>query len=205
MPDPPGNEYAVTDEALLETGRRALLGRLTPGALHEMANPLLALTGTAQLLLETAEPGTKTHERLGVVDSMVEEIAEVVRLLQRLSRERLEGEQSIELADFVAETVAIVRRLSATRDVSIDEDYRGESHVTARPAVLRQAIAWLLLDAIEASQPRGRVEIALDGAALRVAPGRTAGDPALDASVRALRAQLELRDGARELVVISTG
>ena len=34
-----------------------VLGRLTRGALHELANPLVALTGSAELALDTAEPG----------------------------------------------------------------------------------------------------------------------------------------------------
>src|SRR3990167_3629709 len=54
------------DGDLVEVGRLAALGRLTPGALHEIANPLVALLGTAELLLLDAERGTKRAERLGL-------------------------------------------------------------------------------------------------------------------------------------------
>ena len=45
-----------------ETCALATLGRLTRGALHELANPLVALLGSAELALADAEPGTKIHQ-----------------------------------------------------------------------------------------------------------------------------------------------
>ena len=61
-----------------------ILGRLTRGALHELANPLLALLGNAELALAEgeAEVGTKLHRRLATIEQTALELSEIVRSLQ---------------------------------------------------------------------------------------------------------------------------
>ncbi len=116
---------------LVEVGRLAALGRLTPGALHEIANPLVALLGTAELLLLDAERGTKGAERLELVLDTAREISAIVRALQAYSRDRAAPRGPVALDRLVAETVELVRRTSAVRDVALEE-VRPESRCRSR-------------------------------------------------------------------------
>jgi signal transduction histidine kinase len=158
----------VADPDDAEARRLQTLGRLVPGALHELANPLLVLGGTVEFLLDDAEPGTKARERLELVGSTADEIAEIVRTLQRLARERFEPETAIALAPFVEETAGLARRFSGVRDVELVVRAAGDAVVETRPAPLRVAVLGPVLDALTAGTPGGSVELEVDGAAVRL-------------------------------------
>ncbi len=149
-----------------ERRRLETLGRLVPGAVHELANPLLALGGTVEFLLEDSDPGTKTHERLMLVQSTAAEVAEIVRTLQRLARERFEPETAVALGAFAEETAALARRFSGHSDVELVVRASGAAVVEARPAALRSAILAPLLDALGTAGPGGRVELVVEGGAV---------------------------------------
>ena len=187
-----------TDAAAAEVGRRALVGRLAPGALHELANPLIALTGTTELLL--AAEGEPDRDRLELLQRTADEMAELVRTLQGLVRELLHGELDLALGDFVVETAALVRRLVAIRDVGLVERVAGDAVVTARPAELRVVVGTALLDALESAQAGDVVEVRVDGAAVHVdRADATADDPGVQAAARLVGA--ELVSGADSLTI----
>jgi len=153
------------DGDLVEVGRLAALGRLTPGALHEIANPLVALLGTAELLLLDAERGTKRAERLELVVNTAREISAIVRALQSYSRDRAAPHGPLALDRLVAETVELVRRTSAVRDVALEEVHAEvEVPVEGLPGGLRQAVLTLILNAFEAQAGGGKVTVATVGA-----------------------------------------
>jgi signal transduction histidine kinase len=158
----------VADPDDAEALRLQTLGRLVPGALHELANPLLALGGTVEFLLDDAAPGTKARERLELVGSTANEIAEIVRTLQRLARERFEPATSIALAPFVEETAGLARRFSGVRDVELVVRASGDAVVETSPAPLRVALLGPLLDALAAGSHGDRVLLEVDDAAVRL-------------------------------------
>jgi signal transduction histidine kinase len=134
---------SIRDERYLVT-----LGRLTRGALHELANPLLALVGTAEFALADAEPGTKVHDRLATVRSTGLEIAGIVRALQAFTRQRHEPPRRISLAEAAAEAVALVRLVAAAPNVAITSRAEAEPRVHEAPAAVSTALVDLLLDAL---------------------------------------------------------
>jgi signal transduction histidine kinase len=144
----------------------AVLGRLTRGALHEIANPLLALVGSAELALEDAEAGTKVRSRLEVVHSMGSEIAQIVRALQAYARERDEPPRRLSLADAAEQAITLVRRVSAVRDVELELRRVSEPAVIVAPGALKPRLVELLLDGL-AEAARGdvvRLSISSEGA-----------------------------------------
>lgn len=88
-----------------------VLGRLTRGLLHELANPLVALVGTAQLAHADAEPGSKLAERLALVERTGTEIAEIVRTLQAFVRLQAEPALELSLRDAAEGAAALVQRV----------------------------------------------------------------------------------------------
>jgi len=142
-----GDERSSGDERALRT-----LGRLTRGALHEIANPLLALVGSAEFALADARPGTKLHSRLELVQHTGEEIAEIVRALQRFTREQDAPAARIGLADAAEDAVALVRRVSAVRDVELTVRREAQPEVFAAPGALASALVDLLLDGLAGAE-----------------------------------------------------
>ena len=128
-----------TDPRALQT-----LGLLTRGALHEIANPLLALVGSAELALGDAEPGTKLHDRVTLTHRTGTEIAEIVRALQAFIRLEAEPAHELSLRESATEAAALLQRvLPGDTSVSVT----GDATVLAAPGGVRRGLVELLVDA----------------------------------------------------------
>jgi signal transduction histidine kinase len=134
----------------------ATLGRLTRGALHEIANPLLALVGSAEFALTEVEPGSKGYARVATVHSTGLEIAAIIRALQGFTRLRNEPPRRLSLADAAAEAVALVRLVSATPDVEVLVLAEAEPRIHEAPGLVAVGLVELLLDSLAAAE-RGDV------------------------------------------------
>jgi signal transduction histidine kinase len=135
------------------------LGRLTRGALHEIANPLLALVGSAEFALADAEAGSKQHGRLALVHATGLEIAEIVRALQGFARDQHLPPSRLALGDFADAAVGLVRRVSAVRDVELSVRRESESEVLAAPGTVSSALVELLLDGLATAERGDTVEL----------------------------------------------
>jgi len=144
----------------------AVLGRLTRGALHEISNPLLALTGSAELALADREQGPKLRGRLEIVQQTGQEITEIVRALQGFVRTQHEEATRLGLADAAAEAVTLVRRVVPLGDVTLDVRADDEPEVVEPPGAVAAALVGLLLDGLAAAGGHGSVELVVrnDGA-----------------------------------------
>lgn len=156
-----GPDGRTTDDLHLMT-----LGRLTRGALHELANPLLALVGTAEFALADAEPGTKLRERVETVHTTALEIAAIVRALQAFARQRHEPARRLSLGGAAGDAVELVRLVAAAPDVEIVARAEADPRVHESPAEVSAALVGLLLDALSAGERDGRIELVVseDGA-----------------------------------------
>lgn len=144
---------AVTEEL------RALatLGRLTGGALHEIANPLVGLLGSAELALAEAEPGTRLHERIRLVQQTAGEIGEIVRSLQAFLRSQSEPPARFSLGESARSAVALVALVAPKHDVTLAAG--GDAEVVAAPGVVRRELVDLLVTALEEAKPGSSVEL----------------------------------------------
>jgi signal transduction histidine kinase len=148
-----------TDLTNREERALATLGRLTRGALHEIANPLLALVGTAEFALGDAEPGTKLHGRLALVHETGQEIAQIVRALQGFAREQSAPPTRLALGDSAETAVALVRRVSAVRDVELAVRRESDPELVAAPGAVASALVDLLLDGLASAERGDTVEL----------------------------------------------
>lgn len=147
----------------------ATLGRLTRGALHEIANPLLALLGSAEFALADAEPGTKLRSRVELVHQTGTEIAEIVRALQAFARSASEPARELSLAEAAETAIALVRRVSIVRDVELVARIENEPVVHALPGLVASRLVELVLDGLGGAGRDGTVELVVaerDGAAI---------------------------------------
>lgn len=152
---------AVTDRAkpVVDDAHLATLGRLTRGALHELANPLLALVGSAELALADADPGTKSYARIEVIHRTGLELAEIVRALQAFIREQDAPAGRVALVDSAEAAVALVRRVSAVRDVVLAVRAESAPRVDARPGPILRSLVELLLDRIAGAERGDEIEL----------------------------------------------
>jgi signal transduction histidine kinase len=153
----PGDERLAR---LLEDRRAAAAGRLTPGVAHEIANPLSALLGTVEFLLEDAGPGSELHDRLLRVQRAGEEIRDTVRALADFAREPVLDRRRLELSRACAEAVLLARRGTLEKGVELVERYPvAPVVVDASPNEVKQIVLALVASAREAQPDGGEVVV----------------------------------------------
>lgn len=145
------------------------LGLLTRGALHQIANPLLALAGTAELALSEAEPGTKAHERLALIHRTSLEISEIVRALQAFVRLHAEPAAEVSVGTAAAEAIELVEKVVPTRGRELRA--RGDARTVARPGELRGSLVRLLVEALERAEADEPVELEIRDGVVRATGG----------------------------------
>jgi two-component system NtrC family sensor kinase len=162
--------------ALVRAAKLASVGRLAAGVAHEVGNPLAAIDNYVELLRRRGvEP-----ELVGAIAREAKRIDAIVRSLLDYATPRSGQRESVDVATVAGGAVALLRTQGVLRDAVVE--------VTAAPALppvladrnaLEQVFVNLLLNAVDASGPGGRITIVASEA--RLGPGgeleRRATDP----------------------------
>jgi signal transduction histidine kinase len=181
----------TTDPRLVERARLATVGELAAGFAHEINNPLFAIMGLVELLLIDSEPGTKSHERLELVQETALEIKEIVRALLDFARPAADEPRRLRLDDVAHAGVELFRRLSAERTTEIVERYEpGDTAVEGRTAQLTQLFVHLLTAARGSATVTVAVARADDGIAAEIRHEQAPSDDDLGLAAARLIAEL---------------
>ncbi|HZQ81343.1 MAG TPA: ATP-binding protein [Gaiellaceae bacterium] len=148
------------DQQLVQSGKLAAIGELAAGVAHEINNPLFAILGLNEFLLKEAEPGSKAHQRLELIQQTGLEIKEIVRALLDFARENAEERHVVPLEDVVHSTVDLVRRTNAHKGVELVDHYDGSGAlVIGSPNQLKQIFLNLIGNARQAMPNGGTVQV----------------------------------------------
>src|SRR5207244_1468383 len=142
---------------LLERWRTAAVGQLAAGVAHEINNPLFAILGTVEFMLEDAPAGSELRARLERIQSSGEEIRETVRALVDFAREPAWDRRTLELGGLCAEAVQLARRASLAKGVEVVERYPDAPVlVEASSNQVKQTVHGLVTDEQQADAVDGR-------------------------------------------------
>jgi signal transduction histidine kinase len=151
------------EEALVALGKPLALAGVVPGVIHELNNPLFAVLGLLEFLVAEAEAGTKTHERLTLVQKSALEIKELVRTVLDFAREREDGEGVQDVQEAAEEAALLFRRTSSARDVETEVVAGpGKLAVVASRSRLKQIFLALLTNAQQAMPRGGTVTVSIE-------------------------------------------
>ncbi|HVC86792.1 MAG TPA: ATP-binding protein [Gaiellaceae bacterium] len=154
------SEKRRLDQQLVQSGKLAAIGELAAGVAHEINNPLFAILGLTEFLLKEAEPGSKPHQRLELIQQTGLEIKEIVRALLDFARENAEDRLVVPLDDVVRSTVDLVRRTNSHKGVELSDSYSDEGAlVNASPNQLKQIFLNLIANARQAMPNGGNVSV----------------------------------------------
>jgi signal transduction histidine kinase len=159
-------ELASAQTQLVRSERLASVGRLSAGLAHEIGNPIAAMMGMADLLLDG---DLAPHEQRDFVVRMRSEMERVHRTLERLLQfarpTRALGEARAAQGDVEAaihDTAALVVHQASMRDVELGIDvFPGLPRVTLGGEQLTQVLLNLLLNAADAVQGRSGARISV--------------------------------------------
>ena len=159
-------QYSCAQEALRRSEKLAVTGRLAASIAHEINNPLEAVTNLLYLMRQCND-AEKSKHYLASADQELARVAEITRHTLRFYREPSHPVDT--QVEGVLRSVLILyhSRLSAANVDAAVEVFAPGAAVLSSPGELRQVIANIVGNAIDAMRHGGRLRLRLS-----VEPGR---------------------------------
>ena len=155
-------ELKVMEKHLQRAERMATMGELAAGMAHEIKNPLASLSGSIQLLKETAQPGSADHRLMQIVLRETDRLSSIVTDFLLFASPHTGKPVVLRLDQVVEETVELFRQDLLFRDrVDLETHIQGAGWVCLDPGHIRQILWNLLKNGAEAIEGRGRVRVSL--------------------------------------------
>jgi signal transduction histidine kinase len=180
----------VLAEERERTRRLALLGRFSAQMAHDLKNPLAAIRGAAQFLVEEAKQGRSLDPHVGFVELILEQVDRLARVVdgyQRLGR--VEAVRApVDLERLVEEVAAAQRAAARGEGIEITTSVRNGPvpPIDADRDLLLGALENLVRNAREAIGDRGRgtVSIVIEPSERHIAIRVEDDGPGMDARTR---------------------
>ncbi len=164
------NVQRERDEDLQRAERVATMGTFAMGIAHEVATPLGVIFGRAEQLLTRAQGDERTTRNAQAILTQADRIQHIVRRFLDMARG---GPPSLERVDpgrIVREAARSVEHRFAKANVRLQADVpESMPAIQCDRDLLEHAITNLLLNALEACEPGGHVELAARSDAQQVA------------------------------------
>ena len=150
-------------EQVAALGKMAAVGRITSGIAHEINNPLNNISLTAEVLLEDL-PNMACSERLDMVRDILvqsDRAREVVHHLLEFSRtSKSNTMEPVDLVALVESSITLVKNQFRLGGIVYHYDHPEQAVlVNGNPNHLQQVLVNLMLNAVQAMPPEGRLDL----------------------------------------------
>jgi signal transduction histidine kinase len=154
--------HQMEDERL-RTERLAVIGTLASGIAHEIKNPLVAIRTFAELLPERFGDPQFHGEFSKVVINEIERIDGLVARLRELATRPAQRLAPVDLRRPIEETLILLRGVFEQKQIKVTRDFGDEVPLIFGEAnLLKQLFLNLFVNALEAMEPGGELEVRLD-------------------------------------------
>src|SRR5438132_5887888 len=158
----------ITDAVLLQaklahSEKMATIGRLVSGVAHEVNNPLAAILGFTDLLLENPEVPASAQEDLKIILQETQRTKDIVQDLLSFARQRPVQREAVRLGAILRQTIKLRSYDFSSHGVEVVEEF-GEALAAALgdSQQLQQVFLNILnnaYDAVQEAGQRGRIRI----------------------------------------------
>lgn len=152
----------ITDATLLQaklahSEKMATIGRLVSGVAHEVNNPLAAILGFTDLLLENPEMPASAREDLQVILKETQRTKEIVQDLLSFARQRPVQRELLDVNAILRQTIKLRSYDFASHGVEVFEEFAEPlAGAIGDPQQLQQVFLNILNNAYDAVQETGR-------------------------------------------------
>ena len=151
----------------MQSEKLAAIGKVTAGIAHEINNPLNNISLTAEVLLEDL-PNLDCSERMDMVRDILvqsDRAREVVHHLLEFSRTRKSNiMEPVDLVALMESSITLVKNQFRLGGIVYHYDHPEQPVlVNGNPNQLQQVLVNLLLNAVQAMQPDGRLDLVVSG------------------------------------------
>jgi signal transduction histidine kinase len=161
--------FVRVSDSLRESQRLATIGRLAGSIVHEINNPLEAITNL--VFLAQGEPGLPPAAKAYLASAQRElsRVGEISKQTLSFCRET-PALVSLRLGDLLDQVLVLCSQRIADKKLTVVRNYVDQKAMLVLPGEIRQVFLNLIVNAIEATSQRGTL-------CLRVRSGRLAKDP----------------------------
>jgi signal transduction histidine kinase len=157
-------ELEADFQLALEREKLAALAEFAAGAGHEINNPLTVISGRAQLLLQEEADPERRHA-LALIIAQAKRVHEMIADLMLFARPPRPEITTFDICKLIDELLVELGPRCARQDTAIVREGESEAvAIEADAAQIAAAIRAVCLNAIEALQSGGRIEVALETA-----------------------------------------
>ena len=158
----------ITDAVLLQaklahSEKMATIGRLVSGVAHEVNNPLAAILGFTDLLLENPEIPAAARDDLQIILQETQRTKEIVQDLLSFARQRPAQREPMQLNAILRQTLKLRSYDFASHGVEVTEEFDENLELAVGdPQQLQQVFLNVInnaYDAIQESGNRGKIRI----------------------------------------------
>ncbi len=153
-------ELLETQRQLMNTEKLAVMGQLTASFAHEIGTPLNAVGGHVQLLRdEIVNPTTEMNERIGIIQSQLSKIEQVVKNFLHSTGRPASQRQLVDVHQILDQTMGLVDPRVRVLEIEVSLDFdRSLSPIRVVPVDLEQIFLNLVdnsIDSIKEKIERG--------------------------------------------------
>src|ERR1700674_3641962 len=158
----------ITDATLLQANlahseKMATLGRLVSGVAHEVNNPLAAILGFTDLLLENPEVPVSAREDLQIILQETQRTKDIVQDLLSFARQRPVQRELVQVNSVLRQTIKLRSYDFASHGVEVVEDFQEALAPALGDSQQLQQVFLNILnnayDAVQEAGQRGRITI----------------------------------------------
>ena len=158
----------ITDAVLLQaklahSEKMATIGRLVSGVAHEVNNPLAAILGFTDLLLENPEVPASAREDLQIILQETQRTKDIVQDLLSFARQRPVQRELVQVNTVLRQTIKLRSYDFASHGVEVAEEFDATLAPTLGDAQQLQQVFLNILnnayDAVQEAARRGRIVI----------------------------------------------
>ena len=151
-------ELKRAEQALRNSEKHAMVGRLSAIMAHEINNPLEAVSNVLYLLASRTNLDEQGREYLKIAEQEMNRIAHIVKQTLGFYRESVLPAK-VSVPELIGEVVALYGRKLAEKHIEVVRKYDPVGEIPAFPAEMRQVFSNLIINAIEAIEDGGKLQL----------------------------------------------
>ncbi len=152
-----------TRQAMMQQDKLASIGRLSAGVAHEINNPLTTILTTAMLIQEDLDPENPMYEELETITNETLRCRKIVSSLLDFARQTKTVKTKYNINDIIDECVRLTRKQAEFKDIKILKSVSDNvPELLLDKEQMQQALINLILNAADATEPGGRIEVSSD-------------------------------------------
>jgi PAS domain S-box-containing protein len=140
----------MAEEALRNSERLAVAGRMAATIAHEINNPLETVTNVLYLLSRSTKLDEGAQKYLKIADEELRRIAQITRSTLGLYRERDTAPGPVNLSEMIDNLLMFYQRQVQSLGIKVEKRFDSAGRIVGVSGELRQVIANLIANAIDA-------------------------------------------------------